>query len=116
MSLPALSVRRPVLSAAWAATLLSPSNASLHHLLAESLSRLGRHEDAIASRVRAIEGGLDGVRAWFLLAGDYVGVGDTVAEIAAVDSAGARAGSPQEHDAVEQARLALGSNTDSNEL
>jgi len=44
-----------------AAVLLSPSNASLHHLLAESLSRMGRHQDAIESRVRALEGGLDGV-------------------------------------------------------
>lgn len=103
-------------SAARAAVLLSPSNASLHHLLAESLSRMGRHQDAIESRVRALEGGLDGFRAWFLLAGDYAGVGDTVAALAAVDSASARAGSPQEHDAVEQARLALGSNPDSNEL
>jgi len=60
--------------------------------------------------------GSTGFRAWFLLAGDYAGVGDTVAALAAVDSAKRTRRLSQEHDAVEQARLALGSNPDSNEL
>lgn len=104
-------------AAARAATLAQPSNGSLHHLLAQSLSRLGRHEDAIASRIRALESGLGSqFRPWFLLAGDHASAGDTLAALAALDSAEARAGSAADLDATRAARLALASSSDSNEL
>jgi Flp pilus assembly protein TadD len=103
--------------AARAATLAQPSNGSLHHLLAQALSRLGRHEDAVVSRVRALESGLEQqFRPWVLLAGDHASAGDTLAALAALDSAEARARSPAELDVTRQARLALAAFSDSNEL
>ena len=103
--------------AARAATLAQPSNGSLHHLLAQSLSRLGRHEEAITSRLRALESGLGAqFRPWVLLAGDHASAGDTLAALAALDSAEARAGSPAELDVTRTVRLALSASSDSNEL
>lgn len=104
-------------AAARASTLAQPSNGSLHHLLAQPLSRLGRHEDWIASRIRAFESGLGSqVRPWLLLAGDQASTGDTLAALSALDLAEARAGSLTDLDAPRAARLALGSSSDSNEL
>ena len=102
-------------AAARAAASAQPSNGSLHHLLAESLSRLGRHAEAIRSRETSIRSGLgDRFRPWFLLAGDHASLGDTLAALTALDSAAVRAGSDGEREAIRQARGELGSSSDSN--
>jgi|AP82_1055514.scaffolds.fasta_scaffold38200_2 hypothetical protein len=53
-------------------------------------------------------------RPWLLLAGDHASAGDTLAALAALDSADARATSPACLDATRQVRLALASSSNSN--
>jgi len=106
---------RPVTTGLWALTWVASSGSTVAlHLPAVLL-----HASVCALVVLLLSELMSAASALFgglVFAGAYAGVGDTVAALAAVDSASARAGSPQEHDAVEQARLALGSNPDSNEL
>jgi hypothetical protein len=92
-------------AAARAAAGAQPSNGSLQQLLAESLSRLGRHEEAAAARQASIHAGLgDRFRPWFLLSGDHMSLGNTSAALAALDSAALRAGSAEERELIRQAR------------
>ena len=51
---------------------------------------------------------------WLLLAGDHASAGDTLAALAALDSADARATSPAYLDTTRQVRLALASSSNSN--
>lgn len=53
-------------------------------------------------------------RLWLLLAGDHASAGDTLAALATLDSADARATSPACLDATRQVRLALASSSNSN--
>jgi hypothetical protein len=54
------------------------------------------------------------LRPWLLLAGDHASAGDTLAALAALDSADARATSPAYLDTTRQVRLALASSSNSN--
>lgn len=75
-------------AAARAATLLAPENASTHHLLAQALSADGRPRQAVAARRRALAAGYAAPgRQWLHAAADFITMGDTVAALAAIDSA-----------------------------
>ena len=103
-------------AAARAAVALRPENASMHHLLAQSLSRLGAWEEAVEARQASIRTGFDGQsRTWLLLAGDHLNLGDTLAATAALDSADARARTDAERTATREMRAALVSDLNRNE-
>jgi tetratricopeptide repeat protein len=102
--------------AARAAVAVQPENGSLHHLLAESLSRQGRHAEAVEARRRAIDAGLGvRLRPWFLLVGDYLSLGDTAAARIALDSAALRVESDEEGAVVSQLRATLEDTLQSND-
>lgn len=97
--------------AAEAATRLQPSNPSMHHLLAQALSGSGRPAEAVPARRAALDRGFaDRWRSWLLLAVDLDATGDRTGALAALDSAGARADSPEARRTVDEARAALDSN------
>ena len=87
-------------TAARAAAAIRPDNPSVHHLLAQSLSRLGAWEEAVVARRAAIRTGYsDRSGTWLLLAADHLSLGDTLAAMAARDSAEVRAGTDAERTA-----------------
>jgi uncharacterized protein HemY len=78
-------------------------NPSVHHLLAQSLSRLGAWEEAVEARRAAIRTGYsDRSGTWLLLAADYLSMGDTLAAMAARDSAEVRARTDAERTAARE--------------
>jgi predicted Zn-dependent protease len=77
--------------AARAAAFLQPSNPSMHHLLAQSLAGLEAWDGAVDARPRSLRTGFsDRGRSWLLLANDQASRGDTLAALAALDSASTR--------------------------
>jgi len=77
--------------AARAAAFLEPSNPSMHHLLAQSLAGLEAWDGAVDARLRSLRTGFsDRGRSWLLLANDQASRGDTLAALAALDSASTR--------------------------
>jgi len=102
------------LHAARAAAALEPDNPSMHHLLAQSLSALGRPAEAVPARVAAIEAGFsDRWRSWMLLGIDLGHAGRAAAALAALDSAGIRAETAEDMRHIAEARAALDSGSDS---
>ena len=105
-----LNIGRPeeAAEAARAAAALRPENPSVHHLLAESLSRMGAWEEAVEARRASIRTGYaDRSRIWLLLAADHLSLGDTLAAMAALDSAEARPRTDAERTAAREFRAAL---------
>jgi predicted Zn-dependent protease len=77
--------------AARAAAFLQPSNPSMHHLLAQSLAGLEAWDGAVDARPRSLRTGFsDRGRSCLLLANDQASRGDTLAALAALDSASTR--------------------------
>ncbi len=74
-------------AAAAAATILSPANPSMDHLLAQALAGLGRYAQAVRVRAVALREGFRPGLLWILQARDLVAMGDTTAAVAALDSA-----------------------------
>jgi len=102
--------------AARAAAALRPNNPSVHYLLAQSLSRLGAWEEAVEARRAAIRTGYgDRSGTWLLLAADHLSLGDTLAALAALDSADAMARTDAERTAARRQRAALVSDPNLNE-
>ena len=96
-------------AAARAGALLSPSNASMYHLLAQALTGLDRPEEAVRARAAALRHGFPRRgRLWILQALDLGKAGDTLAAVAALDSASLEPLSPQELQAWSEAQAALG--------
>ena len=103
-------------AAARAALMLRPENPSLHHLLAQAFSRLGAWEEAVEARRASIRTGYgDRSRIWLLLATDHLSLSDTLAALAALDSAEAMARTDADRTAARQLRAALVSDLDLNQ-
>lgn len=102
--------------AARTAVALWPDNASMHHLLAQSLSRLRAWEEAVEARQASIRAGYDGEnQTWLLLAGDQLNLGDTLVAAATLDSADACARTDAGRTATRAMRAALASGPNRNE-
>ena len=103
--------------AARTAVALWPDNASMHHLLAQSLSRLRAwEEEAVEARQAYIRAGYDGEnQTWLLLAGDQLNLGDTLVAAATLDSADACARTDAGRTATRAMRAALASGPNRNE-
>ena len=96
-----LSLERPdrAVPAARAAVLLDPTNASLHHLLAQALAGTGEWEGAAEARRASLANGFaDRPSSWLRLAQELLNAADTVGAVAALDSAATR--SPGENERV----------------
>lgn len=105
-----LGMGRPERAAppARAAVLLDPENASMHHLLAQSLAGLGEWDGAVAARRASIENGF-GERAgsWLLLGQELLNTADTAGAAAAVDSAAVRTMNENERSVMSSLRAAI---------
>jgi NAD(P)H-hydrate repair Nnr-like enzyme with NAD(P)H-hydrate epimerase domain len=88
----------------------------MHHLLAQSLSRLGVWEEAVEAHQASIRARCDrGSRIWLLLAGDQLNLGDTLVAAATLDSADVRARTDAGRTATHEMRAALASDPNRNE-
>ena len=91
-----------------AATILTPSNPSNHHLLGQAYTALGRHAEAIDAREMALRKGFPNVALeWLYISIDYAVLTDTTAALAALDSASVHAVTDEVRSALAAAREAL---------